>query len=245
MGNIFWAESDRDWILNGATVHVSMIGFDDGIEDTRILNGLPVVNIHSDLSSSTDLTSAIQLGENHGMAFQGPVKVGPFDVPYSIARELLRSENLESVTNSDVVKPWINATDITRRSRGMHIIDFGERTLDEASQYEVPFKYVRNHVKPLRDENKDVQRKTNWWRLGRSGGDLKSAKIGKSRYIATPRVSKHRLFVWADIDVVPDSAVVAIARDDDYFLGILQSNAHELWARRKGTQLREAESGFR
>ena len=29
-GDIFFAESDREWILAGANVHVSMIGFDDG-----------------------------------------------------------------------------------------------------------------------------------------------------------------------------------------------------------------------
>ncbi len=27
-GDIFWAQSDRDWVLDGATVHVSMVGFD-------------------------------------------------------------------------------------------------------------------------------------------------------------------------------------------------------------------------
>ena len=31
-GDIFFAESDRPWILDGANVHVSMVGFDDGIE---------------------------------------------------------------------------------------------------------------------------------------------------------------------------------------------------------------------
>jgi type II restriction/modification system DNA methylase subunit YeeA len=31
-GDIFMAWSDRDWILDGATVHVSMVGFDDGSE---------------------------------------------------------------------------------------------------------------------------------------------------------------------------------------------------------------------
>ena len=29
-GDIFFAESDRDWILDGANVHVSMVGFDNG-----------------------------------------------------------------------------------------------------------------------------------------------------------------------------------------------------------------------
>src|ERR1035441_3059236 len=31
----------------------------------------------------------------------------------------------------------------------------------------------------------------------------------------------------------------AIARDDDYFIGVLHSKLHELWSRRKGTQVRE------
>ena len=31
-GDIFFAESDREWILAGANVHVSMVGFDDGAE---------------------------------------------------------------------------------------------------------------------------------------------------------------------------------------------------------------------
>ena len=38
---------------------------------------------------------------------------------------------------------------------------------------------------------------------------------------------------------------MVFARPDDYFFGVLHSSAHELWARATGTQLREAESGFR
>ena len=38
---------------------------------------------------------------------------------------------------------------------------------------------------------------------------------------------------------------LVFARDDDYFFGVLHSRIHELWALRMGTQLREAESGFR
>ena len=38
-GDIFFAESDRDWILAGANVHVSMIGFDEGSEKMKALDG--------------------------------------------------------------------------------------------------------------------------------------------------------------------------------------------------------------
>jgi hypothetical protein len=65
------------------------------------------------------------------------------------------------------------------------------------------------------------------------------------RYIGTPNVTKHRLFVWLRPETLPDHQLIVFAREDDYFLGIVQSRAHELWSRATGTQVREAESGFR
>ena len=65
------------------------------------------------------------------------------------------------------------------------------------------------------------------------------------RYIATPRVSKHRVFVWQTPLVLCNDQTIVTARDDDYFFGVLHSRLHELWARAQGTQLRELESGFR
>jgi type II restriction/modification system DNA methylase subunit YeeA len=38
-GDIFWAQSDRDWVLDGANVHVSMVGFDNGQQRNRWLDG--------------------------------------------------------------------------------------------------------------------------------------------------------------------------------------------------------------
>lgn len=64
-----------------------------------------------------------------------------------------------------------------------------------------------------------------------------SAIKGLTRQLVTPRVSKHRLFVWRPSSVVVDSAAVTIARDDDTTFGILHSRFHELWALRMGTFL--------
>ena len=49
-GDIFFAESDREWVLAGANVHVSMVGFDIGSEESRILDGELVVNINANLT---------------------------------------------------------------------------------------------------------------------------------------------------------------------------------------------------
>ena len=64
------------------------------------------------------------------------------------------------------------------------------------------------------------------------------ALIGSyARYIATPRVAKHRLFVWCDSRVLPDGQLVVIARDDDTTFGILHSRFHESWSLRLCTWL--------
>jgi hypothetical protein len=66
---------------------------------------------------------------------------------------------------------------------------------------------------------------------------MRAGLTGLVRYLATPRVSKHRVFAWLTPELLCDSAVVAFARDDDYFFGVLQSRAHEIWALKLGTRL--------
>src|SRR5947199_10179588 len=71
-GDIFFAVSDREWILEGANVHVSMLGFDDGSEKTRTLDGRSVAEINSNLTATgTDITTADRLATNVDLAFMG------------------------------------------------------------------------------------------------------------------------------------------------------------------------------
>jgi type II restriction/modification system DNA methylase subunit YeeA len=246
-GDIFWAQSDREWILDGATVHVSMVGFDNGSENEYLLDGKLVRSINPDLSSFTDVTKAKRLLENRGLSFIGTQKGGPFDLEEESARKLLlEGGNPNGRPNSDVIKPWVNGADITGWSKAKWIIDFGSyMSIEDASNYTAPFENVKKYVYPVR---KNLRRKNHskyWWIHAESRPGMRKALSGLHRYICTPRVSKYRIFVWLDKMVVPDSATVAIARSDDYFFGILHSKLHENWARSMGTQLREAESGFR
>jgi hypothetical protein len=58
-------------------------------------------------------------------------------------------------------------------------------------------------------------------------------------------VAKHRVFVWCDATVLPDSRVYAIARDDDTTFGILHSCFHEAWALRLGSRHGDGDLGGR
>ena len=74
---------------------------------------------------------------------------------------------------------------------------------------------------------------------------MRTALLEKQRYIATPRHSKHRLFIWLGMEALANDSTIIFARDDDAFFGVLHSRIHEVWARAQGTQLREEESGCR
>jgi SAM-dependent methyltransferase len=228
---IFWAISDRDWVLDGAAVRIAMIGIARKEEaGVRILDGKTVSQINGDLSSGTDLTTKQLLPENSHLCFMGTTKVGPYDISFSQANSLLQGVNPNGRPTSDVVRPFRNGSDLVRVSSDRWIIDYGVATpMRDAALYEQPFEYIVQNVKPLREKNNDKWRSEHWWLLGRTLRDFRTAMGCSARYIGTPRVAKHRIFVWLDSVVLPDSKVIAVAFSDDVHFGILHSRMHEVW----------------
>lgn len=245
-GDIFLAWADEPWVLEGAAVHISFVGYDDGSEQERHLDGQPVSAINANLTAGIDLTKVRRPPENAGVAFMGDTKGGAFDIPADVARGMLDAPNPDGRSNRDVVRPWVNGLDLTRRPRGMWIIDFGtSMSIEEAALYERPFEYVREHVMPTRLQNRRHSYAERWWLHVEPRPAMREALQGLARYLATPCLTKHRLFVWLPEGTLPDHQLIVFARDDDYFFGVVHSCVHELWARGLGTQLREVESGFR
>jgi hypothetical protein len=231
-GDIFMAWSDRPWVLDGADVRISMVGFDDGSEAEKVLDGHPVVAISARLAQGADLASARRLPENEDLTFQGVVMRGPFDLKAPAAQAMLAAGgNPNGRPNSDVVRPRRNARDVTGRPTGEYAIDFGVGTpMEEAALYEVPFAHVAEHVYPARQRVSQASSREKWWLYERPRPEMRTALEGFSRYAVTPRVSKHRLFAWLGADILPDTRLYVFAREDDYFFGVLHSKAHEAWA---------------
>jgi type II restriction/modification system DNA methylase subunit YeeA len=206
-----------------------------------MLDGVRVQAINADLTGAFDLTAARRLRENIGLSFIGGMKKGTFDISDEAAQRMLRAPlNPNGRQNSDVIRPWINGLDITRRPRNMWIIDFGvDASEADAALYEYPYEHVRRYVKPEREKVNNPLERKRWWLHGRSAPDLRDAVSGLRRYIATARVAKHRLFVFVPASTLPDGQIVVIAREDDYFFGVLHSKVHEVWALRMGTSLED------
>jgi len=245
-GDIFWAESDRPWILDGAAVHVSMVAFDLAIEQHRVLDGREVPAISARLTFGADLTQVRRLLQNGGTGFIAPTKGGDFDLIDSEGLELLKlGGNPGGRPNSDVLVPLTNARAFLQRGAPRWLIDFSLLTEHEAALYEAPFALVTRRVYPSRSKNRDTWLRTNWWKIQRNRPELRLALADIPRYLATPRHAKHRIFDWFRWPHIADDSTTVFARADDTFFGLLHSRLHEVWALAQGTQLREKESGFR
>ena len=120
---VFNAWTNEPWVVEGADVRVCVIcGCSPAtatlMDGARFLNGLAVAHINPDLTAGVDVTQARRLIDNRGIAFQGMKLTGPFDIPGSQARELLRQPlNPNGRSNSDVVARLYDIDDIVGRGQ--------------------------------------------------------------------------------------------------------------------------------
>jgi hypothetical protein len=238
-GNIFWAISDRDWVQDGASVHISMVAFDNGAEVVRVFDSQIVSTINANLTAdSGDTTEVKALLENNNICFMGASKVGAFDISEEQAIEWLHIPNAYGRPNSDVLRPRLNGVSIVQRPPPSWIIDCGVSMEREVfARYQAPYTHVEKYVKPERENHRQAINREKWWIFERSRPELRAAVAALPRYLVTPQVAKHRLFVWVDPAQLCDVTTLVFARSEDFYFGILQSYFHEVWALKLGTRL--------
>lgn len=249
---IYNAYSDEPWVVDGASVRVSMISFihRELAPAARILNGTFVEHINPNLTAGIDTSSAPALRDNRGASMLGIQKSGPFDVAGELARAwLLQPLNPNGQCNSSVLKPYWNGDDVTSRPRDVWLIDLprGLR-VGEASLFEAPFTHLATTPYDVNDPDlgslsavrataRDNHARTQWWEPYWPRPEMRRRVEALSRYIVTPETSEHRLFVWLRFPIIPDKNLIVIAKDDDATFGILHSRIHEIWATMQGNRM--------
>ena len=228
---LFSAWSDMPWVVEGAAVRVSIVCGSRSAPSGRKLDGKDVAFISANLSTSAAI--AFRLPSQTNIIFRGPPKIGPFDITGEEARNwLLAPLNPNGRSNSDVLRPiWI-ANDVVRRPSDRWIVDFAEMDEATAALYQAPFTHLAIHVQPVRASNRRAGRRENWWLHGETIPALRKGMARFARVLVTPMVSKHRIFAWMPISVLPDQRLMVICRDDDTSFGILHSTFHDLWTLR-------------
>jgi len=227
-GIIINAISSQKW-SGSASVHVSIVNWVKSKKDicSIFLDNEKVDFINSSLRNELDYTDAKIITENLGKSFQGCELAGKgFVISAEKAREWIK----EDKKYEEVLKPMIDGMTIVSPSKSLDwVIDFNEMSLEDASLYTLAFEHVKKSVKPERDNNKELSRKTYWWKFGRTRPKMRKALEGLKCYFCLPKIAKYTIFQPIDIGILPCEANMVIASDDFFVLGILNSKIHLDW----------------
>ena len=211
------------------TVTAEGEGKGEGLEVELVeRNGL----IHADLSVGADVAAAQALRANSGLSNRGMIPHGE--------GFLVTPEQGALLEGGALLRPYRNGKDLTDRPRGVLVIDtFGLTETELRQRCPATWQWLHDRVKPERDHNPRKATRENWWIFGEQRKVLRAAHVGLSRYIATGQTAKHRVFQFLEAAILPDDKLIAIALDDAYFLGVLSSRVHVVWALASGATLED------
>ncbi len=253
---LLYAIPDHPWVdaADGAAVRIAMTAATGGKHPgtlarvTRETSGhgngydveLETTNgtINADLTIGANVGEAIGLRANEALSSRGVCLFGDGFIVTQDQAQQLGLGNIPGV--SQYIRPYLNGRDITQTPRGVMVIDlFGLSDEDVRRNVPTIYQWIYERIKPDRDENRDKQISQNWWLHGRPRPEMRKGLSGLHRYIATVETSKHRFFVFLDASILPDNMLVNIALEDAFFLGILSSRIHVVWALAQGGTLED------
>ena len=259
--SLLFAIPDHPWVDNkdGAAVRIAMTVASKGKHNGRLLTlkheskteteveGRKVNftentgTIFANLQTGVDVTKAVELQSNCGLAQKGvALHGGGFTLTQSEASQLPQAENLK---NQGVVRDYLNGRDFTQLSRNLSVIDFFGVSEDDAREkYPELFQIVLDNVKPTRDaqSNNSADAKKyaeNWWLFGKTRPVMRKILNNLPRFISTVQTSKHSVFQFLPTSILPDATIIVIGLANAWQLSICSSNIHIIWALSSGGRL--------
>ncbi len=194
------------------------------------LNGVLVAFINSHLRAEAERMPLAALNANRGRCFQGAVLAG-------IGFTLTPDEREELVQrwagNADRIRPYIGGQEVNNSPRhdfDRFVIDFGDMSLDHASQWFDLISIVRARVKPERDGVRRETHRRFWWHFGDKRPALGESLRHVGRCLVNSQVSKHLVFAWQPTDRVFGHTLYVYPIDGNAWFAVLQSRVHERWA---------------
>lgn len=252
--SIVFAIPDHPWIdtVEGAAVRVAMTvaakGQQNGIllrvESENDAGELGTVNvtfaptvigrISQDLRVGASPAMARAIRSNGQIAYWGAKFYGDGFILEPTAAKAMASRD----GGGSLARPFMSARDFTSKPRGLWVIDCDElKEADVREQFPSTYQHLLQYVKPLRDQNPRAMKRERWWILGENQPGMRRAVAALPQYIATPETAKHRVFSFIPRHVLAEGGMTVIALEDAFFLGVLSSRVHVVWALAAGGRL--------
>jgi hypothetical protein len=205
-----------------------------------ILDGQPVPFISSRLDTEPEAEPQ-RLRQNEGKAFQGSIVLGMGFVLEPWEAEKLRQKDPR---NADCLFPYLNGEDLNThpaQQPSRWVIQFDERSQEEAQQYPDLWNIVRERVLPerqLKDVKKYPRMVLEWWKHWNNRKELYRAIAPLRRVLVRAQVSEMHAMVFVPKGWIYSMMTIVFAFDDDYHFALLQSSVHEVWVWRNASSLR-------
>ena len=240
-GEIYRADRRIKWPGEAAVI-VSVVHVIKGASvECKSLDGRPVEKITAFLFHGGSHDDPKRLVANSEKSFVGSYILGmgfTFDdtdnkgVANPIA-EMYRLIEKDS-TNSEVIFPFIGGEEVNSsptHSYHRYIINFHDRTLQQAERWPDLVNIVRERVKPERDKQNRKALRERWWQYAEKRPGMVAALQGLKRILVCSIVSNKTYFTFLPAGMVFSHRLAVFPFQQFTAFSILQSNVHEIWAR--------------
>jgi hypothetical protein len=236
---IYHATTSTFW-PGAAAVSVSIVHMGIGhpsIQMSRkpsaILDGRNVNSINSRLQSGVERPDPVALASNTGRAQLGVRPYGDGFIVGALERNQLV---ISEPGSSEVIHPYLGGEEVnTSPGQDFHryIVNFGERSLEEAEEWPRALAIVRERVKPYRDGLQDTplapRLRQFWWQFYSQRTELAAAIAPLARFLVTARVTKHLCFSFQPKGRVLSEKLYVFPLDSLTSFAVLQSQVHGHW----------------
>lgn len=236
-GYIHEAVSTQPW-SGAAKVHVSIVNWSKEKPKSYYLDNVIVSQINSSLQATIDVSNAVRLKTNLNKCFQGVIPNGK---GFIVTEQQVKDWAKADPKNQEVLKLFSMGANLAKNPHGMPerwIIDFNDMSIEEVSNYEMPFDTVKTTIPEERQNNRNNQLKINWWKYEGKRLEMRIAIASLSCYFMVPRVSKWAIFIPTPFNWLPGDKSVVVASDDFYVFGILTSKVHRIWMKAQKSTLK-------
>ncbi|SDI90882.1 hypothetical protein SAMN05444157_0746 [Frankineae bacterium MT45] len=180
----------------------------------------------------------VRLTENADIAFQGCIVLG---MGFVVEPELARQWIADDPKNAEVLAPYLNGEDLNSRpdaSPSRWVIDFYDRSQDEAAKFVLPFQRIAALVRPERQKVNRKALRERWWQYAEKRPGMRKAIAGMDDVLVIALVSKTVMPVRVPMGQVFSHKLAVFATNSFADQGVLSSSVHQLWAVRNGSTMR-------
>jgi hypothetical protein len=110
-------------------------------------------------------------------------------------------------------------------------------TLEEANKWPDLLRIIEENVKPTRNLANRKAHRERWWQYGETRPGLTNALKSLQTVFAVSRVYSRWAIARVPANAIFSESLVVFATENYFYFGVLQSFAHEIWARTYGSSL--------